>query len=254
MMTHAYSAPPITRDTVWPMLLVQAEMLQKMEPALAPLLQENIVAQETFAAALGRVLSGKLASVQVAESAIRDIFAEAHRADPNIVAGAKKDLLSIMKNDPAAHDLLTPFLFFKGFHALQSYRVGNWLWKQKRKHLALYFQNRISDLFGVDIHPAAQIGHGIMMDHATGIVIGETAVVEDDVLFWHGVTLGGKEITHGDRHPKIRAGAQLGAGSTVLGPIDVGAGARVAAGSVVVEKVSAGVTVAGVPAKVVKKS
>ncbi|MBI3441522.1 MAG: serine O-acetyltransferase, partial [Proteobacteria bacterium] len=157
-------------------------------------------------------------------------------------------------HDPAAHDVLTPFLFFKGFHALQSYRVAHWLWGQKRNHLALYLQNRISDLFSVDVHPAAKIGSGVMMDHATGIVIGETAVVEDDVLFWHGVTLGSKTMIGGDRHPKVRKGAHLGANSTILGLIEIGAGARVAAGSTVIGNVPAGVTVAGIPAQIVSKN
>ena len=145
--------------------------------------------------------------------------------------------------------MLCPFLLFKGFHALQSYRLAHYLWTHERKPLALYVQNRVSDLFGVDIHPGARIGCGIMMDHATGIVIGETAVVEDDVLFWHGVTLGGRDFAPNDRHPKIRKGAALGAGSTLLGNIEIGAGAKIAAGSIVVKDVPAGATVAGEPAK-----
>jgi len=254
MITHAYSVPPLTPETIWPMLLVQAEMLQKMEPALAGLLQSGILSEKTFPGAVGKILSAKLASADVDAAAIRDIFATAHRQEAKMAPAEKKELLAVMRNDPAAHDLLTPVLFFKGFHALQAYRAGHWLWLQKQKHLALYLQNRVSDLFGVDIHPAAKIGHGVMMDHATGIVIGETAVVEDNVMFWHGVTLGGKQRTSGDRHPKIRNGASLGACSTILGAIEVGAGATVGAGSVVTDNVPAGATVAGVPARVVKKS
>jgi len=253
-MTHAHSAPPLSPATLWPRLRAEAESLRKTEPALAAFAKNSILSEENFQGALGRVMAGKLSDAEVDAATIRDLFAAAHRALPGTTDAALYDLISIMENDPAAQDLLTPFLFFKGFHALQSYRVSHWLWGQGRKHLALYFQNRISDLFGVDIHPAASIGRGVMMDHATGIVIGETAVVEDHVLFWHGVTLGGKGTTGGDRHPKVRKGAQLGAGSTILGPIEIGAGARVAAGSVVLDGAPPGVTVAGVPAKIVGKN
>jgi serine O-acetyltransferase len=252
MMTHADSAPALTLETLWVTLRTEADLLQKMEPVLGPFLQNGILWENTFSGALCRVLACKLASTEVSIVAVHDIFTKAHLAAPELAEAAKHDLLSVMEHDPAAYNLLTPFLFFKGFHALQSYRVAHWLWQKKRMHLALYFQNRMSDLFGVDIHPAAVIGHGVMLDHATGIVIGETAVVEDDVLFWHGVTLGGKVMTPGDRHPKIRRGAQLGAGSTILGSIEVGAGACVAAGSVVIDNVPAGATVAGVPARIVQ--
>ena len=147
-----------------------------------------------------------------------------------------------------------PFLFFKGFHALQAYRLAHWLWNEKRRHLALYLQTRVSDLFAVDIHPAARIGSGIMMDHATGIVIGETAVVEDNVSMLHAVTLGGTGKEAGDRHPKIRTGVLIGAGAKILGNIEIGKGARVAAGSVVLQNVPPCKTVAGVPAKVIGDS
>jgi serine O-acetyltransferase len=144
---------------------------------------------------------------------------------------------------------VTPFLFFKGFHALQAYRVAHWLWKQKRNSLALFLQNRISCVFAVDIHPAARIGKGIMFDHATGIVIGETAVVEDNVSIMQSVTLGGTGKEHGDRHPKVRSGVLISAGAKVLGNIEIGECAKVGAGSVVLKDVAPRTTVAGVPAK-----
>ncbi|MCE9508655.1 MAG: serine O-acetyltransferase [Alphaproteobacteria bacterium] len=253
MTTHAHSAPPPDAATIWPSLRAAAETVAAAEPALAALVTNSILSAESLGAALGKILSGKLASANVSASDLMEIFTAAHRAEPQLEKSAQYDLISIKENDPAAHDFLTPFLFFKGFHALQSHRVSHWLWEQGRKTLALYFQNRISDLFGVDIHPAAKIGQGVMMDHATGIVIGETAVVEDNVLFWHGVTLGGRGKSGGDRHPKIRKGVWLGAGSTILGPVDIGANARVAAGSTVVGDVPAGVTVVGTPAKIVSK-
>lgn len=253
-MTHVHSAKSKVSDQLWQKIRDEAEILQRTEPALSVLVQNAVLWEGTLAEALGRMLSVRLASTEVSAAVIHDLFNKAHHADASLVEAARRDLSAVLQHDPAARDSITPFLFFKGFHALQSYRIAHALWEKKRAHLALYLQNRISDLFGVDIHPAAVIGSGVMMDHATGIVIGETSMVEDDVLFWHGVTLGGKGTTGGDRHPKIRKGAWLGAGSTVLGPVEVGADARVAAGSVVVDNVPAGATVAGVPAKVLTKN
>lgn len=253
-MTHAHSLPPPAPDKIWLSLRSEAETLQAADPILTGLLQKVILQEKTFSQALARLISDKLATVDMGAAALYDLCLTAHQAVPSMVTDACHDMIAIRNNDPAAHDMVTPFLFFKGFHAIQAHRVSHWLWGQGRRHLALYLQNRISDLFGVDIHPAAQIGHGVMMDHATGIVIGETAVVEDDVLFWHGVTLGGKGTFGGDRHPKIRRGVLLGAGSTILGNVEIGAGTRVAASSVVLTTVPAGVTVAGIPAQIVKKA
>jgi serine O-acetyltransferase len=144
-----------------------------------------------------------------------------------------------------------PFLFFKGYHALQSYRAAHWLWQQGRECLALFLQNRISQVFDVDIHPGARIGRGVMIDHATGVVIGETVVLEDNVSMLHGVTLGGSGCGKGDRHPKIRAGVLIGVGAKILGNIEIGEGAKIGAGSVVLDAVAAHTTVAGVPAKLI---
>ncbi|MDP9128589.1 MAG: serine O-acetyltransferase, partial [Pseudomonadota bacterium] len=174
-----------------------------------------------------------------------------YNADPAIVEAGQYDLIAITERDPAAKNILVPFLFFKGFRALQAYRVAHWLWRMERRTLASYFQSRISSCFVVDIHPAAVIGKGIMMDHAHGVVIGETAVVEDNVSFLHNVTLGGTGKEKGDRHPKIRSGVMIGAGAKILGNIEIGAGARVAAGSLVLKNVAPHVTVAGVPARII---
>jgi serine O-acetyltransferase len=171
--------------------------------------------------------------------------------DKQLLTAAEIDILAIFARDPACDDLSTAFLFFKGFHALQAHRVAHWLWQHDRQTLARFFQNQISVTLGVDIHPAARIGSGIMLDHATGIVIGETAVIEDDVSILHSVTLGGTGNEIGDRHPKIRKGVLLAAGCKVIGNIEVGTNAKVGAGSVVLEDVPANVTVAGVPAKIV---
>jgi len=251
MTKHAYS---VSLPTIWPGVRAEAQFIKTKEPTLATFVQNNILLEENILSSLSRILSNKLASTEVPSKSLHGVFMTVYQAAPRLEESAQRDLVSAMQNDPAAHDFITPFLFFKGYHALQAYRLAHYLWQQGRQHFAVHLQNRISEQFGVDIHPAAVIGHGVMMDHATGIVIGETAVVENDVLLWHGVTLGSKSLTGGDRHPKIRKGAQLGAGSSILGAIEVGADARVAAGSVVLDDVPAGVTVAGIPAKIVSKT
>ncbi len=252
MTKHAHSVQP---EAIWSSILAEAQVIKTKESALAAFVQGNILSEESILPSLAKILSGKLASADVPAKSLHGIFTDIYKAAPGLEAAAQHDLISAMRNDPAASDFITPFLFFKGFQALQSYRLAHSLWGQGRHHLALHLQSRVSELFGVDIHPAAVIGHGVMMDHATGIVIGETAVVENDVLFWHGVTLGGKTTNGGDRHPKIRqGGVHLGASSTILGPVEIGANSRVAPGSVVVDNVPPNVTVAGVPARVVSKS
>lgn len=250
MTTHAHSAAP---ETIWPAIFAEAQQLQAKESALSVFVQSNILAGRSLLPSLAKILSTKLATAEVPVKVLYEVFTEVYPTAPALEEAALHDLSAIRQNDPAARDFISPFLFFKGFHALQAYRLSHILWKQGRQHLALHLQSRISELFGVDIHPAAVIGHGVMMDHATGIVIGETAVVENDVLFWHGVTLGGRVLLGEDRHPKIKQGVYLGAGATILGPVVVGTSSRVAAGSVVLEDVPPGVTVAGIPAKVVNK-
>ncbi len=179
-------------------------------------------------------------------------FCDAAFADePDLVRQAEADLKAVFERDPACKSYVQPFLFFKGFQALQTYRVAHWLWRHGRQTLALYLQSRMSEIFQVDIHPAAKIGVGIFLDHGTGIVIGETAVVGDDVSMLHGVTLGGTGAERGDRHPKIGKGVLLGAGSKVLGNITVGEYAKIASGSVVLKPVPAHCTAAGVPARLV---
>jgi serine O-acetyltransferase len=238
-------------NAIWPALRNEAEKLVHQDQALAPLIQSVILPAASLTEALGRLLSEKLATRHLPEGFLLQLFGEFSSGVADLENIIERDMQTISKHDPAARDWVAPFLFFKGFHALQSYRLAHYLWSADRQHLALFLQNRISDLFGVDIHPAARIGRGVMMDHATGIVIGETAVVEDDVLFWHGVTLGGRNFMPGDRHPKVRAGATIGANATLLGNIEIGREAKVAAGSVVIADVPAGTTVAGNPARVV---
>ena len=228
--------------------------MQNSEPSMARYAGAIIVSAPDFGTALTNLLAEKLAGSELDAAQLRALFAEFRKSSDVLDKAASRDLSATVSRDPAAGEILVPFLFFKGFHALQAYRLSHWLWKNDRKHLAHYLQNRISDLFGVDIHPAARIGSGIMMDHATGVVIGETAVIEDNVSMLHAVTLGGTGKQSGDRHPKIRSGVMIGAGAKILGNIEVGANARVAAGSVVLQNVPPGKTVAGVPAKVVGDS
>lgn len=243
---------PSSPDQLWPVLTQEAKEMQKREPALALFITGAITGRADFSAGLGHILAEELAGNYVDAPQWRNVIAECHKADSRIVASAARDLVAIMERDPAARAVVEPFLFFKGFHALEAYRIAHWLWKSKREALALSLQGRVSRRFNVDIHPAAEIGAGVMFDHASGIVIGETAVVEDNVSVMHDVTLGGTGNEIGNRHPKIREGALLGAGAKVLGNIEVGKCARVAAGSLVLESVPSRATVAGVPAHIIK--
>jgi serine O-acetyltransferase len=249
-MKQEHAPSPSAPQDLWPALRSAAEKLCADDALFAPWLNETILDAAHPCDALSRLLAQKLQTPHFPATAFRDAYAEMTIRDADLPRKIAHDLQTVLDNDPAACDALRPFLFFKGFHALQSHRLAHDLWHHGRPALALFVQNRVSDLFGVDIHPAARIGSGIMFDHATGIVIGETAVVEDEVLFWHGVTLGGRAFAAEDRHPKVRKGAQIGAGATILGNIEIGAGAKIAAGSVVVKSIPAGATAAGTPAKI----
>ena len=236
---------------LWPVMCSEARAKALEEPILGSYFHATILSHDNFGAALSFRLASKLDNPMLPTMLIRDVIQQATNADSGILQAAEIDVLATYARDPACEDLSSPFLFFKGFHALQSYRVAHWLWHQGRRTLARFFQNQISVTLGVDIHPAARIGSGIMLDHATGVVVGETTVIEDDVSILHSVTLGGTGKQSGDRHPKIRRGVLLAAGCKVIGNIEVGEGAKVGAGSVVLEDVPPHVTVAGVPAKIV---
>jgi len=238
-------------DPVWSDLREEAIRMAAAEPTLASFVHATILNHERLEEALTYHLAQKLGNDDVGAMQVRQVFDQAFTDAPVIGEEVRADLSAIYDRDPAVSTFVEPFLFFKGFQALQAYRVTHWLWVKGRKALAFHFQSRISEVFGVDINPAARIGRGVMIDHGTGVVIGETAVVEDDVSMLQGVTLGGTGKEQGDRHPKIRRGVMLGAGAKVLGNIEVGAYSRVGAGSVVLKDVPARCTVAGVPAKVV---
>ena len=238
-------------ESIWETMRREAALKAEEEPILGSYFHATILNHGSFRSALSFRLASKLDNPMLPTMLIRDVIDEAMGNDDGILESALTDVLATFDRDPACEDLSTPFLFLKGFHALQAHRIAHWLWHRNRHTLALFFQSQISVGLDVDIHPAARMGRGILVDHATGIVIGETAVVEDDVSVLHAVTLGGTGKETGDRHPKVRHGVLLGAGCKVIGNIEIGAGAKVGAGSVVLEDVPPHVTVAGVPAQIV---
>ncbi len=238
-------------DPVWTRVKAEAERAVINEPLLGGLVHSSLLHHKTLEMALAYRISLKLASGEMSEQILREIGDEAYSCEPALGAAARADLVATNERDPACHRLLQPILFYKGFQAVQAYRVGHWLWRQGRSDLAYFMQMRVSEVFGVDIHPAAKVGRGVMIDHAHSIVIGETAVVGDNVSMLHSVTLGGTGKENGDRHPKIEDGVMIGAGAKVLGNIRVGRCSRIAAGSVVLEDVPQSTTVAGVPARII---
>ncbi len=254
-MTHAISRTSVREvksyDPVWSRITEEAEEVVAREPDLSSFVFTTVLNHDKLEDAISLRLAQLLGTADVGPMQLRTVFSEALEADPDISAAIRADIVAIQDRDPACDRYLEPVLYFKGFHAVQTYRINNWLWRQGRKDFATYIQSRASAGFGVDIHPGASVGCGLMIDHATGVVIGETAVVEDDVSILHGVTLGGTGKEGGDRHPKVRHGVLLGAGAIILGNIEVGACAKVASGSVVLKDVPPNRTVAGVPAKVV---
>jgi serine O-acetyltransferase len=236
---------------VWAALHTEALAAARDESALASLLATVILNHKSMADALSYQLARKLGDQELRALTLREVAQEAYASDPALVEIAEADLRAVFERDPACKGYLQPFLFFKGFLALQTQRVSHWLWGQGRETLAFHLQSRTSELFQVDIHPATRIGRGVFVDHGTGIVIGETAVIGDGVSMLQGVTLGGTGAERGDRHPKIGKGVLLGAGAKVLGNITIGDYAKIASGSVVLKPVPAGCTAAGVPARLV---
>ena len=237
---------------VWAALRNAASHTAAGEPALAGLMNSAILAHEGLAGALSYQIARKLGDEEVGALGLREVCETAYAADGELVEAACQDLRAVFERDPACRSYLQPFLYFKGFQALQAQRIAHRLWGQGRETLAFHIQSRVSELFQVDIHPAVQVGRGVFIDHGTGIVIGETASVGDDVSILQNVTLGGTGAHRGDRHPKIARGVLLGAGAKVLGPIEIGEFAKIASGSVVLKPVAAHTTVAGVPARIVK--
>jgi serine O-acetyltransferase len=254
-MAHYQVRPALdTVDPVWVRVRREAEDVVKREPELATFIYSTILHHDTLEAAIIYRLSERLDHAALSSELIRQAYKDALEDTPSIGESFRADIVATLDRDPATHRLLEPVLYFKGFHAIQTQRLSHWLWNKGRRDFALYLQSRCSAVFQCDIHPAARIGRGIFLDHATGVVVGETAVIEDDVSILHDVTLGGTGKEAGDRHPKIRYGVMIGAGAKILGNIEVGHCARIAAGSVLLKSVPNNVTVAGVPARVVGRA
>lgn len=241
-------------SAIWDEILTAAEGVARKEPLLVPVLRESVLDRNNFADALAHRLGRKLGNHATDGTVVRRIFEEVLNSDESLPEVVAADVLAVRDRDPACADLLTPLLYFKGFQALSAYRVSHHLYLAGRTELALYLQSLISETFAVDIHPAARIGKGILLDHATSFIAGETSVIADNVSILHEVTLGGTGKERGDRHPKVQSGVLLGAGAKILGNVTIGEGARVGAGSVVLGNVPPHVTVAGVPAKIVGKN
>ncbi|QFU16861.1 serine O-acetyltransferase [Microvirga thermotolerans] len=240
-----------TVDPLWDRLRQEAEAVVRDEPALGAIALASVLQQPSLEAAVVHRVSTRLGHPALGADIIEQTFHEALGDDPRIGKAFRADIRAVLDRDPATTRVIEPVLYFKGFHAIQVHRLAHWLWQRGRQDFALYLQSRSSEVFQTDIHPAARIGQGIFLDHATGLVVGSTAVIEDDVSMLQNVTLGGTGKERGDRHPKIRHGVLIGAGAKILGNIEVGHCARVAAGSVVLKPVPHNATVAGVPAKVV---
>ncbi len=238
-------------DPIWKAVREEATAAVTRDPLLASFLYSSIINQDSLEDAVVHRLAERLDHQDVGADIIRQTFDAMREANPDWSATIRVDIQAYYDRDPACDRFMMPVLYFKGFHAIQTHRLAHWLWNQGRKDFALYLQSRSSAIFQTDINPAARMGKGIFIDHATGLVVGETAVIEDDVSMLHGVTLGGTGKAGGDRHPKIRYGVLIGAGAKILGNIEIGHCAKVAAGSVVLASVPHNKTVAGVPARVV---
>jgi len=251
MTSNLKTAEMATMDPVWDAVVAGARQVAASEPALSNLVYSNVLNHDSFEDALAHRLAARLDHTDVSADLIRQTFRDALDARPAIGFEARADLAATLERDPALHKALDGFLYFKGFHAIQTHRFAHQLWNMGRRDFALYLQSRSSSVFQVDINPAARIGKGILLDHATGFVVGETAVIGDNVSILQGVTLGGTGKSEEDRHPKIGNGVLIGAHAVVLGNIKVGDCARIGAGSVVVKEVPPRVTVVGVPARII---
>lgn len=239
-------------DVLWQTLRGEAQAIAASEPVLASYIHSVVLHHNNLSEVMSFHLARLLDSAAAPALLLREVCAEAFQKAPDIIQQVSRDIVACYERDAACDHYVMPLLYFKGFHALQSYRVAHWLWQQERQMLALHIQSRMSEVFAVDIHPAAVIGSGILMDHATGVVIGETAVIEDDVSMLHEVTLGGSGRARGcRRHPLIRRGVLLATGAKILGPVEIGEGAKVGGGSVVLTDIPPHSTAAGVPAKII---
>ena len=238
-------------DPIWAKIREEAKEASSQDRQISGYMYSQVLSQKTLEKVLSVNLAKHIETIHVEYRIIEDLFDEFYSTDKQIQQTIRADISAVYDRDPACHRYIEPILYFKGFQALQVHRLANWLWVNGRSEFAYYLQSLCSRVYSVDIHPAAKFGKGIFIDHATGIVIGETAVIDDNVSMLHDVTLGGTGKKSGDRHPKVKSGVLIGAGAKILGNIKIGVSARVAAGSVVLNDVPDGVTVAGVPARVI---
>jgi serine O-acetyltransferase len=241
-------------DPVWARIRDEAEAIVRNEPEIGTFIYSSILHHDTLETAVVHRVAERLDHADLSAELIRQAYTDALEAEPKIGEAFRADIVAVFDRDPATDRFIEPVLYYKGFHAIQTHRLAHWLWNQGRKDFAYYLQSRSSAVFQCDIHPAAKVGRGIFLDHATGLVVGETAVIGDNVSMLHDVTLGGTGKDHGDRHPKIADGVLIGAGAKIIGNIEIGHCSRVAAGSVVLKAVPHNVTVAGIPAKIVGDS
>ncbi len=242
--------PAVTE--IWNTLKHEAREMYKKEPFLAPMLQRALLTPSTFGQAVVELLARPLMDRDIEETQLRSLFLRTIQDDDRFIDATAQDLAAVFARDPACRTHARAFLNYKGFQALQAHRFANRWWRSGRQELAVWLSNRVSVVLGPDIHPAAQMGSGVMLDHGSGIVVGETAVVEDNVIILQNVTLGGTGKVTGDRHPKVRQGAMIGAGANIIGNIEIGAFSKVGAGSVVLKDVPSNCTMAGAPAQIVR--
>lgn len=253
-MMQEQKIPLREERAIWTAICEEAKQASQQQPELASFFHANILNHSLFSKSLSFFLANQLESRSVPAMMVNDVFEKAFASEPQLIQQMLNDLLAHYTRDAACDQYSMPLLYFKGFHAMQSYRIAHWLWRQQRQLLARYFQHRIAELFDVDIHPAAQVGSGIMLDHATGLVVGETAIIEDNVSMLHGITLGGSGVIHQKRHPKVSQGVLLSVGAKLLGNIVIGEGAKIGAGSLVLQDVPAYATVVGVPGRVIARN
>jgi serine O-acetyltransferase len=241
-------------DPVWQKICAEANAIIAAEPELASFVYANVLNHRTLEEAVAHRIATRLEHYDVPGDLIRHSFAEVLAAEPELSDIFRADIAAVYERDPACTRMIEPLLYFKGFHAIEAHRLAHWLYRQGRKDFAYYLQSTASVVFQTDIHPAVPMGRGIFLDHATSLVVGGTAVIEDDVSILQDVTLGGTGKETGDRHPKVRRGVLISAGAKILGNIEIGEGSLVGAGSVVLKPVPPGMTVAGVPARVIGKA
>ena len=241
-------------DPVWARIRREAEVVVRQEPELSSFIYSSVLHHDRLEQVVVHRIAERLDHPDVSGELIRQAYQDALDDTPSLGDIFRADIVATYDRDPATNRFIEPVLYYKGFHAIQTHRLAHWLWGKGRKDFAYYLQSRASAVFNCDIHPAARIGRGMFLDHASGLVVGETAAIDDDVSMLHDVTLGGTGNEAGDRHPKIGRGVMIGAGAKILGNIEVGNCARIASGSVVVKPVPHNKTVAGVPARVIGES